>query len=35
MVRDRNLFEIPADHIHEVRVMWTLLEGKTVYRARR
>jgi predicted amidohydrolase YtcJ len=33
MVLDRSLFEIPADHIHEVRVMRTLLEGKTVYQA--
>jgi predicted amidohydrolase YtcJ len=33
VVLDRNLFEIPADHIHEVRVMRTLLEGKTVYQA--
>ena len=33
VVLDRNLFQIPADQIHEVRVMRTLLEGKTVYEA--
>ena len=32
VVLDRNLFEIPVDRIHEVRVDRTLLEGKTVYR---
>jgi predicted amidohydrolase YtcJ len=33
IVLDRNLFEIPASQIHEARVLWTLLEGKEVYRA--
>ena len=32
VVLDRNLFEIPVDRIHEVRVDRTLLERKTVYR---
>jgi predicted amidohydrolase YtcJ len=31
VVLDQNLFEIPADRIHEVRVVRTMLEGKTVY----
>jgi predicted amidohydrolase YtcJ len=33
IVLDRNLFEIPASQIHEARVLWTLLEGREVYRA--
>ena len=33
VVLDRNLFEIPASQIHEAKVLWTLLEGKEVYRA--
>ncbi|HWZ85239.1 MAG TPA: amidohydrolase [Thermoanaerobaculia bacterium] len=33
IVLDRNLFEIPPSQIHETRVLWTLLEGKEVYRA--
>ena len=33
IVLDRNLFEIPASQIHEAKVLWTLLEGKEVYRA--
>ncbi len=33
VVIDRNLFEIPASQIHEAKVLWTLLEGKEVYRA--
>lgn len=33
IVLDRNLFEIPARAIHEARVLWTLLEGREVYRA--
>ena len=32
IVLDRNLFEVPVDRIHEVRVERTLLEGKTVFR---
>jgi len=34
VVLERNLFEIPADEIHTVPVLWTLLEGKTVYEKR-
>jgi len=33
IVLDRNLFEIPAAQIHEAKVLWTLLEGREVYRA--
>jgi predicted amidohydrolase YtcJ len=33
IVVDRNLFEIPPSQIHEAKVLWTLLEGKEVYRA--
>jgi predicted amidohydrolase YtcJ len=33
VVLDRNLFEIPPQDIHGVRVMLTLLEGKVVYKA--
>ncbi len=33
VVIDRNLFEIPPSQIHEAKVLWTLLEGKEVYRA--
>ena len=33
IVLDRNLFEIPPSEIHKARVLWTLLEGKEVYRA--
>jgi predicted amidohydrolase YtcJ len=33
IVLDRNLFEIPPSQIHEAKVLWTLLEGKEVYRA--
>jgi predicted amidohydrolase YtcJ len=31
IVLDRNLFEAPVEEIHTVRVLRTLLEGKTVY----
>jgi predicted amidohydrolase YtcJ len=31
IVLDKNLFEVPAGEIHTVRVLRTLLEGKTVY----
>ena len=34
VVLDRNLFEIPPSQIHDVKVLWTLLEGKEVYRAK-
>ena len=33
IVLDKNLFEIPSDRIHESKVLWTLLEGREVYRA--
>ena len=33
IVLDRNLFEIPPSRIHETKVLWTLLEGKEVWRA--
>jgi predicted amidohydrolase YtcJ len=33
IILDRNLFEIPPSQIHETKVLWTLLEGKEVYRA--
>ncbi|MGE0815684.1 MAG: amidohydrolase [Vicinamibacterales bacterium] len=33
IVLDRNPFEIPARQIHEARVLWTLLEGREVFRA--
>ena len=33
IVLDRNLFAVPSREIHRVRVLRTLLEGKTVYRA--
>lgn len=33
VVLDRNLFEIPPSQIHETKVLWTLLDGKEVYRA--
>ena len=31
IVLDRNLFELPVEEIHQVRVVRTLLEGKSVY----
>jgi predicted amidohydrolase YtcJ len=31
VVLDRNLFEVPAGEIHTVRVLRTLLEGKSVF----
>ena len=34
VVLDQNLFAIPASQIHEAKVLWTLLEGKEVYRAK-
>jgi len=33
IVLDRNLFEIPPEQIHQTRVLWTLFEGREVYRA--
>lgn len=30
---DRNLFELAPDEIEEARVLWTLVEGREVYRA--
>lgn len=35
IVLDRNLFEIPAEQIHEVKVVRTILEGKTIWNAER
>jgi len=32
VVLDRNLFELPPHEIHSARVLWTLLEGETVWR---
>ena len=34
VVLERNLFDVPADEVHAVRVMRTCLGGKTVYRRR-
>jgi predicted amidohydrolase YtcJ len=34
IVLDRNLFEVPAGEIHTVRVLRTLLEGKTIFERR-
>ena len=31
IVLDRNLFDVPAERIHEARVVRTLLEGRTVF----
>jgi predicted amidohydrolase YtcJ len=33
VILDRNLFDVPLAEIHTVKVVRTLLEGKTVYRA--
>jgi predicted amidohydrolase YtcJ len=33
IVLDRNLFEIPPQQISDTRVLWTLLEGDTVWRS--
>lgn len=33
IVLDRDLFKIPRDKIHEAKVVWTLLEGREVFRA--
>ena len=32
VILDRNLFDIPIEQVHTVRVMRTLLAGKTVFR---
>jgi predicted amidohydrolase YtcJ len=32
VVLERNLFEVPPGEVHAVRVMRTLLEGRTVFR---
>jgi predicted amidohydrolase YtcJ len=32
VVLDRNLFEAPPEEIHGAKVLWTLLEGREVYR---
>jgi predicted amidohydrolase YtcJ len=34
VVLDRNLFDLPVSRIHEARVVWTLLEGRTVWVSR-
>jgi predicted amidohydrolase YtcJ len=34
VVLERNLFDVPADKLHAVRVMRTFLEGKTIYQRR-
>ncbi len=34
IVLDHDLFEIPASEIHNTKVLWTLLDGKEVYRAK-
>jgi hypothetical protein len=31
VVLERNLFEVPAEELHAVRVMRTIVEGKTVF----
>jgi predicted amidohydrolase YtcJ len=33
IVLNRDLFKIPQERIHEVKVVWTLLEGQEVFRA--
>ncbi len=33
IVIDRHLFEIPVEEIHKARVVWTLKEGREVFRA--
>jgi predicted amidohydrolase YtcJ len=33
IVLDQNLLQIPVEHIHTAKVLWTLLEGREVYRA--
>jgi predicted amidohydrolase YtcJ len=33
IVLDQNLFKIPASQIHQARVLWTIFEGREVYRA--
>ena len=32
IVLDRNLFELPPHEIHTAKVLWTVLEGRTIYR---
>jgi predicted amidohydrolase YtcJ len=32
IVLDRNLLQIPAEQIHRARVLWTLFEGREVFR---
>ena len=33
VVLDRNLFDIPPNQIHAAKVLWTVFEGKEVYRS--
>jgi predicted amidohydrolase YtcJ len=32
IVLDRDLFAVPAHEISRIKVLWTLLDGRTVYR---
>jgi len=32
IILERNLYDIPIEEISEVRVLETIIEGKTVYR---
>ena len=32
IVLDKDLFELPPHEIHTAKVLWTLLEGETVWR---
>jgi predicted amidohydrolase YtcJ len=34
VVLERNLFDVPTREVHRVRVLRTILEGKTVYQRR-
>jgi predicted amidohydrolase YtcJ len=34
VVLEGNLFEVPADELHAVQVMRTIVEGKTVFQRR-
>lgn len=33
VVLDRNVFDLPARQIHEARVLWTVVDGREVFRA--
>lgn len=32
IVLDKNIFKMPADQIHTAKVLWTFLQGRTVYK---